>query len=481
MNKTTVLSKIGLTLLGAIGSLGFAPFYLWPIAALSIGAGYYFLRGRGYNDCFWWGAGYAVANFYWIASPISANLWYFRIAAILGLFFIVGWLFAAPFMIAARANGWRRTLYFAFGWAFMLWLREVFMLCPWNPLANIALPFARISGMMAAAGALGLTFVIAGAIAAIPEYIAGKSKRQFLFLAPLLLFIVFPDIGGGPDSPSGKSVRIVQPAFSVFQKSATAMKGHIKDTLVRLSAGIGNNVDLIVWPETAYPFGADSTTQFPDLPFGGALALGAEYRDVTGEYNSLVYIGQGGIAGIYHKVRLVPFGESRPLGRWIPGGGFKSGGGPVEIGGFAPSVCYEIAWSLSPLAPGANPEYIVNITNDAWLEGTPGLPQHLDMARRQAIETGMPVIFASYAGPSAIIDNRGAVLRKLPHRERGFLDGEIPPRRTTWYRSIGRDATMFLIALVCAAILFAFRPKSRASFVPPRGRSRGIQRGRSGT
>ena len=71
---------------------------------------------------------------------------------------------------------------------------------------------------------------------------------------------------------------------------------------------------------------------------------------------------------------------------------------------FAPAVCYEIIFSDS-LVPRADlkPNAIINITNDTWFGKTPGTYQHLDMVRRYAIESGLPIIRANYSGISAFV------------------------------------------------------------------------------
>jgi apolipoprotein N-acyltransferase len=213
--------------------------------------------------------------------------------------------------------------------------------------------------------------------------------------------------------------------------------------------------DLVVWPETAWPHSVDITAVFP-AP-GGALLTGAVFRDGERHYNAALYVGPTGrIVDKYFKRRLVPFAEEKLLGDLIPSAAnFSRGAGPRNIARFAPLICYESAWSD---AVAGRPEFILNITNDNWIAGV-GAAQHLDMARRAAIETGLPVVFANNSGPSAVIDGAGRVLSKLDPGIVGFLDARIPPHRVSIYRRIGLNGMMGIILLVCAGLLFAFRKK----------------------
>ncbi|MDR1027243.1 MAG: hypothetical protein LBL46_02395, partial [Rickettsiales bacterium] len=169
-----IISCILMAGLGAAGSLAFAPFGWWPMAIASIGAAYYicvFHRNthRRASLAMFWGAGWCVANFYWTASAIPQVGLRFAVWGILAALGAV--VFGMPFMAAARQSaGWRRALVFATGAAGALYIREV-LINPWNPLANIALGAPGLAASMSVVGAIGLTFVIAGCVAAVIEAI----------------------------------------------------------------------------------------------------------------------------------------------------------------------------------------------------------------------------------------------------------------------------------------------------------------------
>jgi apolipoprotein N-acyltransferase len=452
----------------------------WPATAASIGAAYYFMtKGR---SLFWWGAGYAVANFHWSLESIFANdqiaaaLWWLYPIGLIGIALAGGAIFSLPFWMTRRTamSGWRRTLLFALAWTFVLWLRE-WMLTgfPWNPLANILIDSGAAS-IMPIAGAIGMTFMVAGTIGSVPEFLITKAKWQFLFFVPLLLAAVWSPRDGDA-APRGLRVRLVQPAFDMNRKFDRAEMDENIKTLVDLSKNPTNpetgEPDMIVWPETAYPYAVNDSVKMPAL--GIPLVFGAVYYDGGRFYNAMILSDKdGGIMDKYFKSHLVPFGEYRPFGDIIPTPGQLSAGrGPKEmsLSGalFFPAICYEIVFSDS-ITRIPNPEsrtagFILNITNDAWFGKSWGPRQHLDMARRQAMETGLPVVRANYGGISAVIDSRGRILQSLPIGVRGTLDAEIPGPRKTSYRRIGLNGAMLAITLSCAAILILTRRHKRQS------------------
>jgi apolipoprotein N-acyltransferase len=104
--------------------------------------------------------------------------------------------------------------------------------------------------------------------------------------------------------------------------------------------------------------------------------------------------------------------------------------------------------SLVPNNTELRPNAIINITNDTWFGNTPGTYQHLDMVRRYAIESGLPVIRANYSGISAFVLSDGEIVASLPIGQSGILDGTIWGAHDTIYRAIGRDGWMIIILIL---------------------------------
>lgn len=129
---------------------------------------------------------------------------------------------------------------------------------------------------------------------------------------------------------------------------------------------------------------------------------------------------------VYHKVRLVPFGEYVPDIGWLAAvrdwrttGDFVSGtrGGPLELANgvrLAPAICFEV------LQPGvfnqmvrAGARLLVNLSDDGWFAGTAEPQQHLALSAMRAVETRRWLARASDSGVSAVIDPLGRIVAKL--------------------------------------------------------------------
>ena len=164
----------------------------------------------------------------------------------------------------------------------------------------------------------------------------------------------------------------------------------------------------------------------------------------------------------YGKSHLVPFGEYGPI-KFVPtpanltaGSGARTIVLPINKDKkfvFAPAVCYEIIFS-NAVVKNDFADAIINISNDTWFGATPGTYQHLDMSRRAAIESGVPVIRANYSGISAFIGADGKIISQLPIDQVGVLDGSVHGSHMTVYRLLGRDAWVLIILLF--AILGGF-------------------------
>src|SRR5207249_9926463 len=65
-------------------------------------------------------------------------------------------------------------------------------------------------------------------------------------------------------------------------------------------------------------------------------------------------------------------------------------------------------------------DFILNISNDGWFDGTAEHEEHLAIARFRAIETRRAVARAVNMGVSAVIDSNGRVLAPTTHKTSGF-------------------------------------------------------------
>ncbi len=196
------------------------------------------------------------------------------------------------------------------------------------------------------------------------------------------------------------------------------------------------------------------------LLFGGVAAIRDSKGVLIALTNSLFVIDAGGrILGRYDKSHLVPLGEYVPargimeaigLARLAPGDiDFMAGAGPrtlklpglPAVGG---QICYEIIFAGAVIDAANRPQWVANVSNDAWF-GPSGPPQHLDQARLRAIEEGLPISRATPTGISAIIDARGNVIASSRLGEAAIVTATLPPPLPpTAFASLGHWTSGFL-------------------------------------
>ena len=152
--------------------------------------------------------------------------------------------------------------------------------------------------------------------------------------------------------------------------------------------------------------------------------------------------GTGGVAALYDKWHLVPFGEYQPswaqIGiQLVPGGGFAPARvretlripGVPPVG---PLICYEAIFPGQVVDEADRPDWMVNVTNDAWFGTSAGPRQHLAAARLRAVEEGLPLLRAANTGITAAFDSRGHEITRIGMEQTGFrtvtLPGACPAR-----------------------------------------------------
>ena len=475
-------------MLGGLAALGQAPWSLWWVSLPAFAGLFFLLSGaetwrRGGWTGWAAGLGYFAIALFWIVEPFLVDIGRH------------GWM--APFALLFMAGGFALFWGLAFGVAHWLGrqhhqvaiavvlltgvelLRGVILTgFPWATIGHVWIghPVMQIASL---GGATLLTLLLLG-IAAVPV-MARRWWRGVLVSAAVLAaawgYGLY--VQNNTETPFGdKTVRLVQPNAAQHLKWDPNYAGVFFSRQLAMTAEPADApLDLIVWPETsvttlldraAEPVGAiaDAANGVP-VVFGINDLVDDTYR------NSLAVLdGAGVLADIYHKHHLVPFGEYIPLGDLMgrfgirgmaarDGGGFGAGPGPrlLEIDGVGralPLICYELIFPRH-LRTAERPEFILQITNDAWFGNISGPYQHLAQARLRAVEQGLPVMRAANTGISAAIDPLGRILRQTPLNEAGYLDARLPePLRPTLYARSG-EWPMALVLLVLLIIPLAGR------------------------
>jgi apolipoprotein N-acyltransferase len=84
----------------------------------------------------------------------------------------------------------------------------------------------------------------------------------------------------------------------------------------------------------------------------------------------------------------------------------------MELSGqkVAVNICYEDAFGREVIRQLPEATILVNVSNTAWFGRSLAQPQHLQIARMRALETGRPMLRATNTGMTAVIDPRGRVV-----------------------------------------------------------------------
>ena len=93
---------------------------------------------------------------------------------------------------------------------------------------------------------------------------------------------------------------------------------------------------------------------------------------------------------------------------------------------FLPLICYEVIFTsiIQQASPETN--LIINISEDAWFGNTIGPDQHFSKSIFRAIESGTFFLRSANKGISAIIDNKGMLIKQLDRNEAGNIEFEVP-------------------------------------------------------
>ncbi|HEV3115871.1 MAG TPA: apolipoprotein N-acyltransferase [Gemmataceae bacterium] len=189
--------------------------------------------------------------------------------------------------------------------------------------------------------------------------------------------------------------------------------------------------DLIVWPETSF---LGDWEELKNWRTSLLLGMNTYVLDADGRehrYNSAVMARRGGrVAGRYDKMHCVPFGEYVPLRDWIPWmnklapydfdysitPGQRFTRFPLGNYHFGVVICYEdtdptLARQYVHADNGEPPaDFLINISNDGWFDGTSEHEEHLAICRFRAIECRRAVARAVNMGISAVIDGNGRII-----------------------------------------------------------------------
>ena len=343
------------------------------------------------------------------------------------------------------------------------WLRSWLLTgFPWLSVGYSQTPPSPLAGFAPLFGVFGVGFLLV-----LIAVLLASGWRNLRVLAVVAIVIA-----------AGQGLRTVgwtQPVGEPF--TAALLQGNIPQSLKWIPENLPLSVQtyarlasehpaqLTVLPETAIPLMFDQIPRevLETLTRHGDVLLGTAIRTREGGYtNGAVALTPQLAVQAYAKEHLVPFGEYIPPGfSWffglvnIPMDDFTAGPPgqkPFAVLGqkLMPNICYEDAFGDQVRAGLPEATVLVNLSNTAWFGDSLAQPQHLQIARMRAMETGRPMLRATNTGMTAALAPDGSVSAVLPPftadaltvRVRGYA-GRTP------FAQVGDRFAALVACLVC--------------------------------
>lgn len=501
-------------------ALSFPPAGMGYLAFLALAPLLLALRGASIRQAaglsILFGSLHGIGVFWWLASVegVGYPTYFLLLAPIYGLYYGV---FGISYRWAAVRNPRIILLLAPALWVTVEFARTnmFFLALPWNLLGHTQHAAPSVIGIADLTGVYGISFLLVmvnetasrcleSVLAWVKE--RGKFDRgrlaslRFPSIATgllLTLTITYSLVRGGSD-PSAETLRValLQPNIVVSEEMTYEdQKNHFRVYSEYSLNADSQGADLIIWPASSLPGSIYSRSVKVPLRKlirevdAHILVGGSGGRKMSlAEGNGEVYANSEfllspvpGPVKRYDKQRLVPFNEYLPLAgtvKW-PGwittleGSYKPGARNTLFGikgsTFGVPICWE---SLFPdlfrrfVKDGAN--FMVNVTNEAYMGPTAGPYQTLGMNVFRAVENRVAVARAASTGISAFIGPDGRILEKVMDTDGkeifvpGMLVRDIPLSKNKTFYTMHGDLfawTMIGISAWLFAFSFMVRPR----------------------
>lgn len=297
------------------------------------------------------------------------------------------------------------------------------------------------------------------------------------------------------------------------------------DALMSRALEASPPVQMMIWPETSFPYlyprfapglddatidrlakradprssAADVREQNRIVRFllrdradaaGVPIVVGATVAEFTPEsrpkYNAALLVApKTGEEQRYDKLHLVPFGEYVPLletfpwlTRLTPYHGtdlipnLRPADGPrwLEWDGvrYATAICFEdtvpqvVRRSFREMPNGRAPDVLMNLSNDGWFAGSAELDMHLTVSIFRCVEHRVPLVRSVNTGISALVDGNGEILQKLPKLRAGVLIADVPlDPRRALYTAVGDWLPQLAVVVCLVGLILPRRPRTQ--------------------
>ena len=339
------------------------------------------------------------------------------------------------------------------------------------------------------------------------HYLKTKEKEWSLiaFLSLFLIINLLFPLHPFKDDHHEINVRIVQPNVGNFlklesEKGDSSSLSSVLNSLYELATTKNEfKPDLIVFPETSYPFSLYSPAvknnhdlvpelfkKIQEVQPASILIGGYDLKNEKNfnldfyeqEYNSAFHFSAGGsLKDVYHKHLLIPFGETLPVGPFksllskvINNITYFAEGKNETKFELAPGIhfitpiCYEVLFPSFIrsilLSDERQVNFLINLTNDSWYGKTVEIEQHLFLAKWRALEFAIPIIRSTNTGITSVIYPDGSESNRLTIYREEILDHKlmIPKSKKTLYLHFGFEVVSLLALILMLLTYFLEKP-----------------------
>ena len=340
-------------------------------------------------------------------------------------------------------------------------------------------------------------------------YRAAVKNGLFIIVPIIISFIILKTYEEKGDEVE---VVILQPNINPYTEKYNTTDQRVGDLLTELTKKeVTADTDYIIAPETVFadsnrlnefPFSIAKSTAskiisgHPNLHFLSGISLIDIFNDPSrikqqtniykenifyDDYNSAFFLRPDGSTELYHKSKLVVGIENFPyqnLLKPIFGDMMIDLGGTVakkttqpdrevfftkDSIGVGTMICYESVYGEFSTGYARNgADFLAVITNDAWWGNTQGHKQHLNYARLRAIENRRSIARSANTGISAIINQKGEIVKTLGYEEKGVVKGTLKTNNEiTFYTMAGDYIARVAIFIAAFVFLISVTPRKK--------------------
>ena len=315
-------------------------------------------------------------------------------------------------------------------------------------------------------------------------------KKLLCFILTILIILFFFIYGSYAINKNKEILEVSKNSFFIkiispnFKLKYGLSKKEIEDRfkkLIRYSDPDKDRETLFIWPEGVFSgYSFEEIKTFNELIKNNfskkhILVFGANKldKDSGNFFNSMFLINNNfDVIQSYDKLKLVPFGEFLPFEKLLDSFGLKKiteGHGSFLKGNtnsslifeklnILPLICYEVIFTELIQKSNINTNLIINISEDGWFGKTIGPDQHFAKSIFRAIENNTFLLRSANKGVSAIIDNKGNIIKQLNRNEAGNIEFEVPLIKSN---KVKNDLIFFILLITYLFIFLIYKKNAQ--------------------